>query len=506
MSQARRAARANLLLAPVGVVLAVVASVLVARLMGPDLYAGYAVLIALLAILQLTTEIGCNVGYSRFQSEAAELSARYSLYRTLQFRRWCAAAFVGIALQLLGPIWLGKSGFSDMAWGWEHFALVAMLSAITLHGQLANAALMSAFQHKKMLMVSQAMMLLRAIAVCVVAVLFRSPEAIIVSLLIVAAVETWLVDRFAVLEFARERAALPGKIANSAQLHGMIALFDKITTALTGAPFLLLVVAGAYSRYEMAMFAVAADLLQKGLGVIGLPVSNLVLPTFNANRADKERFKLQIERLGGVSVVWFSVATMGVATCFPMGIPLLLGDAYRDAVVVAFVLLLPLMFEAGVRMIWGVALLTRDDYRWLSAYNFLFGLASLFVVFLIRGADLLVLLGLLGMVRVSMSCLLLLRARSLGLLPRNSRPVGIVLASMLCCLLAIWVQFESDELGDALRLAIGCAVYVLSVLGCLRILPLIPLPSYQVLCSLAGRHAGVVKRVLAAPSEGDGRA
>lgn len=500
------AARANVLLAPLGACVALGAAVIVARVLQPEAYADYATLMALLTWFLILSEVGCNIGLARYLRDAATLRARLSLYWTLQRRRWLYVLGIAAAVCLAGPLWAKSAGLNPNHWRTVSFFLVGILAGVMLHGQLASSALATGFQHARLLWLAQLMTILRAICLASLATILREPLALVGALLIIAIVESLLLHRSATKCFNDEKEPLPPGFATVAQSHGLVSLFDKLSTSLAGGPFLLLILAGGYSRTDMALLAIATDLLQKALSVAGLPITGLVLPLLHESRSDEARFRLQLERLGGLVVSWFSVITAAVAALLPIGYPLVLGSQYAAAAPVALVWLLPLFVESAIRMVWGAALLTTHQYRWLMIYNCVFSLAALSVVFVVKDQELLVLLACLGGVKLMMSFMVIFQAHRKGLAPSASRPFGIVLASLTCCLISLFVQFHADGLPDAIRLTIGGFVYGFAMLFFLKFLPLVPAPAYQALCSLAGPHAAVVKRILAAPSEVLGRA
>jgi len=500
------AARANALLAPLGACVALGAAVVVARVLQPEAYADYATLMALLTWLLLLAEAGCNIGLARYLRDAGTLRARLTLYWTLQRRRWLFVLGVTAVVCFAGPLWASAAGLDPDRWRAASFLLVGILAGVMLHGQLAGSALATEFQHKRLLWLAQLMTILRAACLAALATLLREPIALVGALLLVALVESLLLHRAARKLFPAENESLPAGLATAAQSHGLASLFNKLSTALASGPFLLLILAGAHSRTDLALLAIATDLLQRALSVVGLPIAGLVLPLLHESRGDEVRFRLQLERLGGLVVAWFSISMAAVAALLPIGLPLLLGDQYSGAVSVALVWLLPLFVESAVRMVWGAALLTLHQYRWFAVHNCVFSLVVLAVVCLARDQKLLVLLVCLGVVKFMMSIAIIVQAHRKGLAPAASRPFGIVLAAVACCLMSLIVQFYTDGLPDAIRVTLGGVVYALAMLASLKSFPLIPAPAYQALCSLAGRHAVVVKKVLVEPSEGRGRA
>jgi O-antigen/teichoic acid export membrane protein len=494
-----RAVRANLILAPLGIILSLITSVLIARTLGTRVYADYATLMAILAWLVLLAESGCNSGLGRYFNDAAVLKVRYSLYRALQYRRWIVSIFLSVALIFLGPFWAKHFGLPPDKWQPSCFALIGLLATFMLHGQLASSALTTAFRHGPVLVWNQVVMIFRALALAMMAIFFHEPMALVFVLIVVAVIETSYLHFTAVHEFKTENKLLPKGIVNAAQLHGFVSTFDKLTTNLSAGPFLLLVLAGVYSRHELAILAIATDLLQKTITVTCLPVTNMILPLLNSSRNDPVRFLRQIERLGGIVIVLFSIMTGGIAVFIPQGFPLLLGPSYNGVVSIAMIWIIPLFFETGVRMIWGSVLLTNAHYRWLSSYNILFGCLSILVLLMAHHYSLAMLLSLLGAVRIGMCVLLLFRAYRYDLLPTASRPIGILLVSAISCAASLGVQELLPSLPPFICLLAGLFTYVFSLMLFLKTLPLIPWPCYESLCQILGKYSDYLKHFLVIP-------
>lgn len=497
------AARANLLLAPTGTLLAVISSIAIARWLGPETYADYATMMAFLAWLLVLAEGGCNVGLGRFLGEAGVLNARGSLYLALQYRRWAIALALAVSLAWFGPIWAMSAALPEGRWQPLSFVMVGLLAAAMLHGQLASSAMLTGFRHKHVLLTNQLMTIARALVLVLLAGALREPTALVAALVFLAMVEAWILHAASVAQIGHERGQLPRDMVNAAQRHGLVALFDKMTTALSAGPFLLLVLAGAHGRAELAMLAIATDLLQKALSVIGLPLSNIVMPMLNESRSDPERFRLQVARLGGLMVVLFAFATGGLFAALPLGLPLLLGEPYSAAATIAMIWLLPVFFESGVRMIWGAALIALDQYRWLMQFNLAYGVASLLLVFIGRNADMNMLLIWLGVLRFCMSIVLLHRAMGLALLPPESRPMRVVAVACVACMVSLGMQALLDPMVPSVfRLLPGIGFFVLIMFAALRWLSLIPGPSHDVLCQIVGKHRGLLMQIIPSPLKG----
>jgi len=490
------AARANLVLGPIGLVLAVVTSALVARWLGPHTFADYATLLAALWWLTLLAESGCNVGLQRYLADAASAHARLRLYDVLQLRRWCLVSALTVAVVVLGPMWAARAQLPAVLWGPVTFGLVGVLAGIILHAQLAASGLLATFHHARAMTVANSMSVLRAAALGAVCIYFTEPIALVVALLAVALTEAALLHWSVVQVFRRERSPLPTGMANAAQRHGLVAIVDKCSTALTGSQLLLLVLAGYHERVDLAVFAIAADTMQRALAVIYMPISNLVLPMLNDSRRDPARFIRQVERLSGVVILVTAFALAILAAAIPAGLPLLFGDAYTGAVPIALLWAFPLFVEAAARMIWGASLLTLDHHSWLMKFNVLFGLLSAVLVVLIVRADITTIVVAVGLLRLVMVGVLLAKGAKLGLLPAPVFPLRITSAAAAALALSWGAQMALPDALPIWRLLLGLGVFATFTGALLHLIPLIPERSYKVFLQLAGRHGSLLSRMI----------
>jgi O-antigen/teichoic acid export membrane protein len=490
------AARANLVLAPMGFLLAVASSVLIARWLGPHTFADYATLLAVLWLLTLLAESGCNVGLQRYLAEAAGACARRRFYGALQLRRWCVVSALTAAAMVLGPVWAVRAQLPAALWGPVTFGLIGVLAGLTLHSQLAASGLLATFHHAWAMTVANSMSVFRAAALGAVCIYVTEPTALVVALLAVALTEASLLHWFVVQVFGQEQSPLPPGLANAAQRHGLVAIVDKCSTALTGSQFLLLVMAGYQERVELAVFAVAADSMQRALGIIYLPISNLVLPMLNDSRRDPARFIRQVERLGEVVIMVTAFAVAVLAAAIPAGLPLLFGDAYAGAVPIALLWVFPLFAEAATRMILGASLLTLDHHSWLMKFNLAFGLLSAVLVVVIARADITTIVAAVGVLRLAMVGVLIAKGAKLGLLPAPVFPLRITSAAAAALLLSWGAQLALSEALPIWRLLLGLGVFAIFTGALLQLIPLIPERSYSVFLQLAGRHRSLLARVI----------
>ncbi len=496
MSSFIGAARANLIIAPIGLVLSMVASIVVARQLGPEGYADYATILALVSWLLLLVEAGGNTGFARFLNEAGQADARATLYRAVLRLRWLLGACVIVALVALGPLWAAWAGLAPDRWSVTLFALIGLMAALGLHSQLAYYGLLASFMHRQALVISQGITVLRAGGICLVVVFVaESPAAIAALLVAVACVETAVFHRVTSRLFAAERAPLrPGMVTDSLR-HGLVAVIDKITTAMGGGAFLLIVLAGHYGRAELAMLGIATDLLQKALSVAGMPVSNLVMPLLNARRDQPEQFRTAVARLIGIASLLLFAVLGGVAVFLPSGIPLLFGEAYRDAVALALWFLVPLFFESWVRMTVGSALLTLDRYRLLLGVNAV-SIVLVVVAFALtydRGLTAIIVGQ--GLVRLIMGVAVLVVSQRAGLFRLAWLPGRALLLVCLAIALARLAETALPaSIHPAAGLAIGLVTYSGVLLGLMRWALELDREFVDAIRRLAGRHSALVDR------------
>lgn len=490
------AIRANLIFGPISLILSLVASIAIARQLGPESFADYATILAFVSWGLLLFEAGGNTGFARFLNEAGRSRARLTLYNSLLLWRRILGLLVIVTLAIIGPYWVTGTGLSSDRWSITLFILIGLLVALGLQSQLAYYGLLGSFAHRKLLFYNQLFTILRAAGICLM-VLFvtKSPIALATVLLAVACLETIVFNRQAMRIFVKEHEPLKTGMFLATLRHGLVAVFDKITTSMGGGAFLLIVLAGYYDRSELAMLGVATDLLQKSLLIPGFLVSNLVMPLLNVRRDRPKEYLTTVARLVTISSLLFFSVLGGVVLSLPLGLPLLYGEAYREAVILGMWFVVPLFFEAWVRMTAGSALLTLDRYRMIIGLN----IATLFfvVVSLVftydLGLTLIVIMQ--GVVRIIMSVMILIFSSSSGLFRLAWLPWR---ALALVCLAYI-IGYSAATLiylvtHPIIQISIALLTYVAILLGFMRWVLELDREFVEAIQRLAGRHSAQVKR------------
>lgn len=492
MSEQLKAARSNLGLAPITFALGIAASIVIARSLGPASFADYATLMAVVLWMQIAFEVGCNAGIGRFLNDPRVKDARKTLYTNLQLRRWTVVLAMTGLIVYAGPHWARESNLEAKQWGPISFVLIAVLAGITLHSQLATSALLALFKHSQVLKLQQIVTLFRSATLIAVVWLFDNPVYLIFSLCVVATAEAIALHVMVASKIGTETKLLEPHVINLAQKHGLVSLFDKLSTALSSSSVLLIVLAGLHSRAELAVLAVATDLLQRLLGVTGLPLSNMISPLLAKSASDAMLFRKRVATLGSIGIVWFTISISLIAIMLPQGIALFYGEDYKSALPLALVWLLPVFVEAMVRMIWGIAILNMGAYRWIMANNAVFGVLTIILIVALCKHPIMLILLCLGALRLIMSISILHKAHLLGLFDSKSIPLTFLSANFISFLPAFLMQMWLGKFSPITALMSGFVYYGISMLIFFRSTAALPQSVLDTVFQLGGRYSRYV--------------
>lgn len=490
------ATRSNLLLAPIGAFVGLITTILIARFLSISLYTEYAISMAVVTWLLLIAEGGANLGLARHLEVAKNFDARYTLYRQLQLRRWIGVGFLcALAVTLTTQ---SEKSFSS-SWKVPNLMILCLLTGFMLHSQLANSSLMALFKHQKVLLLTQSITILRALTLIVTASIYQDPQKLLLALLLVSILESFLLHRLVKKSFGNETKHIQRNLINQSQLHGIIGLFDKITTQLAGGPFLLLTLATVHQSDQLAVFAITTDLLQKLLSVSGLPITNLVSPLLNSSQNHHINFNSNIKRLSGIVVTWFSLVIGLLVSFIPFGLPLILGNKYAETTSIALVWLIPLFIESAVRMIWGSALLIKKYYRTLNYYNVAFGIIALVIIYFFRGVPLIDLLALIGVFKIFMSFMVIRLAINKNISPPEFQLIKIILACVTCSSFAVLIQHLFFQFNSIFVVAIGLITFICSLFICAKYIPLLSESTYSTILKILGPHSKKFTFIIKSP-------
>lgn len=471
MSPIVAAARINLLFSAGNIVIAALSSILVVRLLATDAYANYVTILAWITWGTLVGEAGIGLGFARFQKEAEALRARNTFYRKVLKYRLLFAVPLGLVIATIGPFWAHHRDLAETDWSLFVFVTIGAIVAVSLVGQLGYYALISSFRHGFALLVSQFSSLAKAFALVIVASVIPSPPIMALALLAISAISALLYSLKAIRLFENESSPIPNSIVVAAHRHGAITLLDKVTTAIGGGPFLLIVLAGVSSRAEIALLGLAVDFTQKVLAVTNIPMGNMVMPYLH-HWEGTAGFNAAVKRVAILGLLVF-LPIMGAVILFvPLGTPLLFGQRYADAAVVVLALAIPMFVESWTRMIVGFSLLAMRDYKFMTALNIAQVGLSLLVLWLTAHLDIFLIVVFQGLLQIAICVALLTRAWQLTILDWAAAPLRLVFAVIFALMFGAFVQFGllADSSASLFRICMGVLGYFAVLIICIRYL------------------------------------
>jgi O-antigen/teichoic acid export membrane protein len=430
------ALHANWSLNLIGLLLSYGASIVLVRAMHPELFAEYAAAIGLIALASLVFEAGANSGLTRYLAEAEKQGARGTFYRRMQSRRWLAAVGCVAVLGLLGPLYARSTHFDALTAQPWLFAIVGATVAATLLRLLAHYGLIALFETKAALLLQQGFQVGRAVLLAGIALVGGSLAHLLGTLLALAAIEALIVHRRFWGMIREERAPLPEDFISRAQQFGLLTVFEKVCAMLGGGTFLMLVLAPQHAVLAVAFFALAIDLVGKGLSLTAMPMGNLVAPFLSHTSDDPAAQGRAIGRVVKLSSLLYCFSVGAGLLLIPTFVPAVYGASYSGAVVLALVLLVPTAFESWVRGSCSPALLRNGRYRELLRVNVLQAVLSLTTLALVYRKDLAIAIGAVGAVRCAVAALNLAQVRALVPAGTFRVPLQGLLISGLCCALA----------------------------------------------------------------------
>lgn len=439
MAEVASAARTNLAFGAINLVLSMLTSIVVARMLTTAAYADYATMMAIVSWCLMITEAGGNVGFSRFLKKAGEHQARGTLYRDFLRYRWLLSPFIMIVLLLAGPFWVNNARLTVTNWPTLVFVILGLIVVLNLQGQLGYYAMINSFQHGKALTVAQLTSILKALLLILAAWIMPFPLVLAAAILVVSIFTAWLYHWQTLNLFSEEQSALPPKVMRAAHRHGFVSVFDKFTTAIGNGPFLLIVLAGIYSRPELAMLAVATDFLQKVLGVASIPMGNMVMPYMHRWQGT-EYFPSVVRRTGAMGLLVMLPFLGATLTFAPHGLPLLFGERYAGAVAIVLWATVPMYTESWCRMVAGFSLIANGHYKTIMILNGFQGALALVVLLMTYSHGLLAVIIGQGAVQLVMSLVILFIAWRNGLLDGKALPQGLLPATMLALIVALLMQ------------------------------------------------------------------
>ena len=481
MNEVVSAIRWNAVITITGAILALVANVAVARAFGVVSYGEYATFLALVSFLQIVLEAGGNAGFVNVFSEARTKNARLRLFYYLLFVRGISG---GIALGLLiifGPALVRVLDLPPLTWTTSLFVLTGILVSGSLVGGLGYYGLLAGFRHSAAQATQQVLGITRSIAIAALATAGAGlvPIVVLTAATIVAEAAVYIVLCHRLVAGESDDPG-PHLIWRSLR-HGFFSFYDKASTYLGTVPFLLLALSGHVPGAALSVLAVAGDVTQKSLGLFSLPLGGMILPYLN-RAAATEDFALPVQRVASASQVIALLIGGFALAVFGDAVPLLFGDVFVDAGVLALALFLPAIAEGWARQSFGAALLAIHRYRFIVWLNTAQGVAAIATLIATTPLGLIpVVLGQ-GVVRLAAVAALIAAAARAGWLPRFNVKLT---ATVLLAAAGSWVI--AHALADGVALApVGAGLFLFITAAMSRVLPLIDRTTQEVLWIVLG--------------------
>jgi O-antigen/teichoic acid export membrane protein len=470
MSKAIKAVRVNLIFSPFSLFISLASSLLVVRILGPSIFSQYAISMALMGWIILICEGGCNAGIGHYLKQALEKEVLKSFFWTLQLRRWAFVVSIVCILLIANAKGFPLSLIKNMGISSENILLVGILGALTLHSQLINVLMLGTFMHKRQIILAQAITILRGFLLIATIQVTTQISYLIMALIVVEmaniAISTYCLRTY----FIGQNLIISESFINKAHQYGLVGLYDKLVTALSGGQFMLLVLAASYSKIELGILAVVMDSLQKFLSIAGLPISNLVTPLLNDSRNDCEKFSALIGLMGKCVLIWFSFIAGALICAIPYLFVLLYGNQYRAGIPIALIWVIPLFLESGIRGVWGAAILISNQYKWMMYSNTVAGVVFVAALFLLRGFPLDLVVGILGGMRAIYSICVYSHAKKVAL-NKDSHAIGsyVLIATMLSIFVSILLIQILDFTSDVINLFSIVTIYTASFITITRL-------------------------------------
>jgi O-antigen/teichoic acid export membrane protein len=481
MSEIIRAGRLNAAINIGGAVLGLAANIVVVRAFGIGGYAEYATFLALIATAVHVLAAGGEAGFLNVLAEAEARRARLGLLLRLMALRCILGTASLLILVAGGPPAARAMGLPAEVWTAPLFALAGVSILAGLLGGLGYYGLLGIFRHARAQGIQEGLGLLRNIGIASIAL--DQP-----NLMLIGAVTTGI----AVLEATLFLRAFIGAVRSENQdpgrglvvlslRHGAVNIFDKFTSLIGTVPFLLLVLGGAFSRPALAVISVANEATQRLLGLYSLPIGHMVLPYFSRAIAT-QGFVAAVRRIAALTTLLMVPIAGFAVVFFPAGVPLMYGDAFAHAGLLAVLIFLPAVIEGAARQCYGAALMTARRYRFVVRMNVAQLLASLGALAATLPYGLTATIAGQGAVRLGAAAVLVGAAWRAGWVP--APPVRLILATLAAAGFA-WSVALWAPVGPP-RAVVAVLLFGAGLFAAARALPLIDPPTQDILRAVLG--------------------
>ena len=333
-----RAALSNAALVPAQAVLSMVASAIIARVLGTSLFGTFAVFTALRASLLFYTDLGMSTAGSKFFPEVIEREGRAGAYRLIRLQAAITGAAAAVWILVLAG---AASSTRDLLAIAPQHAFIIPAAAIALVidecGRVAYVFLWGRFAHHRVNVANLLGAAALPVFVTAAALGDGGLSAIVTAAVAAGLVRTVLLWIATWMELRQipclpDPRPVPDLVGRFVRLGG-VSWVDKWSGYLYGASFVTLVLATFLDKAAIGQFALAVEFTVRVLSLVLSPTHGLVLPAIatvftDGTAAQRQRlFTAALRTLG----LWLVPAGVLLIAAAPYVIPGLYSDQYRQA-------------------------------------------------------------------------------------------------------------------------------------------------------------------------------
>jgi O-antigen/teichoic acid export membrane protein len=488
------ATRANLVLAPVGMVASLVATVVLVRALPPAVYVDFMSIHAIILTVTLIAEGGVSAAFMRYMPEMHAAGAARTLYRATMRRRLLSSVIAAAVVMLAGPIWARISNLDPGVWTLRLFAIISATVILALVQSVPYYGLLGLLHHGEAGSFLHASTLLKAIAVAIAGALGAS-VFVLASIHLIVSVLTVLPLTMRMEWLVKEQNGPVSKEVLRDSVHyGLASTVDKLTSWAGSTAVLLIVLAPAFSREALAPLAIAGDIVLKTLVVASMPVSSIVVPFLSQTIARGRSLREALGLACRTTNLIFMPAIAALISLAPFAVPLLFGVRYGEAVPLLIIIAIPTAAESWVRFVIVPGLLAVQQYRWLVLMSIIEAVAVLLVALLSPLMTLRMVVAGVGIVKLAYTGAVLTIAATRRLLPMRLAPRGMVLSAIGAGGLA-WGAAVLANHGAVVGMAVAATVFGIVLAIATRLLVCIDGEVHDMIRAAAGRFGFAVKWV-----------
>lgn len=339
---AARAGRSNLVMTPLVMLAGFGATVAVARVLPPSTFALYAAVLAFRGLMGYLGDLGAGTASNRLFAQLAERRSGRQARRAFW---WLTAIRLPFVLALVLVIALFPGGIAD-AVGLGHnerflLWLVAVIGAAEALGSLGYYALSGTFNHRTINRVTLAAGLIQPAAIIAAAVGGAALDGIVAGVALGSVVKSAGFCSAAVLALRR----IPDtgeEVSEIRRVYARVAgssFVGKLAGVVHQRQALTFVGLSAFSRTEVAAFALAYDFALQVLATLSAPVYSLLVPGLTAVKDDRERTERVFSLITRLLAQVVGPIAVLVAVTFPTLVAVLFGEGHHRAIAFGLIFL-----------------------------------------------------------------------------------------------------------------------------------------------------------------------